>query len=221
MQKVENKQSNSPNNKTSVYVFSGEQGKRDSIIVVAQLSPEFTARLVDRWQALESGEATPAFRLEPQPKRQPITSDIHVAALKLSRTAMAAARAFGLQGNQAALSADHAISVITGTSPLALLGLTHLAADPRGRTYTPTELGKMLVDPMSAVKLNKLLEEKGLQVHDISGGWSPLEDAEGLYEWTDTAKKHSSGAPVKQLKWFVGVLDKAGVEYKPIGEVAA
>lgn len=27
------------------YVFSGEQGKRDSIIVVAQLSPEFTARL--------------------------------------------------------------------------------------------------------------------------------------------------------------------------------
>lgn len=35
------------------YVFSGEQGKRDSIIVVAQLSPEFTARLVDRWQELE------------------------------------------------------------------------------------------------------------------------------------------------------------------------
>lgn len=38
---------------TQVYVFSGEQGKRDSIVVVAQLSPEFTARLVDRWQELE------------------------------------------------------------------------------------------------------------------------------------------------------------------------
>ena len=37
----------------NVYVFSGEQGKRDSIIVVAQLCPEFTARLVDRWQELE------------------------------------------------------------------------------------------------------------------------------------------------------------------------
>lgn len=36
------------------YIFSGEQGKRDSIIVVAQLCPEFTARLVDRWQELES-----------------------------------------------------------------------------------------------------------------------------------------------------------------------
>lgn len=39
---------------TQLYVFSGEQGKRDSIIVVAQLCPEFTARLVDRWQELES-----------------------------------------------------------------------------------------------------------------------------------------------------------------------
>lgn len=28
-------------------------GKRDSFVVVAQLSPEFTARLVDRWQELE------------------------------------------------------------------------------------------------------------------------------------------------------------------------
>lgn len=30
-------------------------GKRDSFVVVAQLSPEFTARLVDRWQELEAG----------------------------------------------------------------------------------------------------------------------------------------------------------------------
>lgn len=36
------------------YVFAGEKGKRDSIIVVAQLSPELTARLVDRWQELEA-----------------------------------------------------------------------------------------------------------------------------------------------------------------------
>lgn len=32
-------------------------GKRDSYVVVAQLSPEFTARLVDRWQELESGRS--------------------------------------------------------------------------------------------------------------------------------------------------------------------
>ena len=43
------------------YVFSGELGKRDSLIVVAQLSPKFTARLVDRWQELEKAIATPAL----------------------------------------------------------------------------------------------------------------------------------------------------------------
>ncbi|USJ00882.1 phage antirepressor KilAC domain-containing protein [Xanthomonas prunicola] len=42
------------------YVFAGERGKRDSIVVVAQLSPEFTARLVDRWQELEQRVAAPA-----------------------------------------------------------------------------------------------------------------------------------------------------------------
>ncbi len=59
--KVENKQSISPNKYTSAYIFEGEQGKRDSIIVVAQLSPEFTARLVDRWQELEARLSKPAF----------------------------------------------------------------------------------------------------------------------------------------------------------------
>jgi hypothetical protein len=28
-------------------------------VIVAQLSPQFTAKLVDRWRALESGEAKP------------------------------------------------------------------------------------------------------------------------------------------------------------------
>lgn len=44
---------------TKVYVFAGEQGKRDSIIVVAQLSPEFTAKLVDRWAELERKSKQP------------------------------------------------------------------------------------------------------------------------------------------------------------------
>ena len=34
-------------------------GKRDSYVAVAQLSREFTARLVDRWQELEAAVAQP------------------------------------------------------------------------------------------------------------------------------------------------------------------
>lgn len=71
------------------YVFSGEQGKRDSIIVVAQLSPEFTARLVDRWQELEA-QQSPAFAI---PKTLP-------EALRL-----AAEQAEALERQQAQLEA--------------------------------------------------------------------------------------------------------------------
>lgn len=38
---------------SSVYVFSGKAGMRDSIVVMARLSPEFTAAIVDRWIYLE------------------------------------------------------------------------------------------------------------------------------------------------------------------------
>ena len=59
LMKVENKQSVSPNKFSNVYVFSGEQGKLDSITVVAQLCPEFTAAIVKRWYELE--RQTPTF----------------------------------------------------------------------------------------------------------------------------------------------------------------
>lgn len=35
------------------YIFSGEQGKRDTTIIVAQLSPQFLGAVVDRWIELE------------------------------------------------------------------------------------------------------------------------------------------------------------------------
>ncbi|MDD0969701.1 Rha family transcriptional regulator [Pseudomonas aphyarum] len=38
--------------------------KRDSYVIVAQLSPEFTAALVDRWQALEERAARPMTQAE-------------------------------------------------------------------------------------------------------------------------------------------------------------
>jgi len=38
-------------------------GKRDSYVIVAQLSPEFTAALVDRWQELEQKQAAPQFNI--------------------------------------------------------------------------------------------------------------------------------------------------------------
>ncbi len=51
-----------------IYEFEGEAGKRDSIIAIAQLSPQHTAILVDRWIELEkqvaAAPALPATYLD-------------------------------------------------------------------------------------------------------------------------------------------------------------
>lgn len=44
-----------------VLVFSGEEGKRDSFVVVARISPQFMARVVDRWIELENKQTMPAL----------------------------------------------------------------------------------------------------------------------------------------------------------------
>lgn len=66
--------------------------KRDSYVVVAQLSPEFTARLVDRWQELEQGLSSPvpqtfseALRLaaDLEEQKQKLTEALSAAAPKV------------------------------------------------------------------------------------------------------------------------------------------
>ncbi len=54
---VVQKEANNRTYNVEVYVFSGEQGKLDSITLVAQLCPEFTAALVKRWYELENQNA--------------------------------------------------------------------------------------------------------------------------------------------------------------------
>lgn len=58
------KEANNRTYKTEIYVFSGDKAKRDSLIVVAQLSPEFTADIVDRWIYLEKQNKSLTKQLE-------------------------------------------------------------------------------------------------------------------------------------------------------------
>ncbi|HCL5622533.1 TPA: phage antirepressor KilAC domain-containing protein [Kluyvera ascorbata] len=68
-----------------------EVNKRDSYVIVAQLCPEFTARLVDRWQELEQGNQmkvpqsfSEALRLaaELEEQKQQLKDELAVAAPK-------------------------------------------------------------------------------------------------------------------------------------------
>ncbi len=125
--------------------------------------------------------------------------------LLLAREVFKTAKLFGFDANMAILSADCYVRKIMGGGVLENMGATHLLADPRGQVYTPTELGRMLEPQLSAVKMNLELELAGLQKREF-GGWLPTDNAEGLFEWSDTGKRHGSGAPVKQLRWFQQVL---------------
>ncbi len=154
-------------------------------------------------EVLPSIRKTGSYSIPPTPA--PKLSREERYRLGVYRDAVKTARLIGFEGNMALLSADNYCKSTLGVSVLAGLGATHLLADPRGRTYTPTELGKMCTPPLSAIKLNFEIERAGLQKRDM-GEWMPTDKAAHLCEWLDTGKRHGSGAPVKQLRWFQQVL---------------
>ena len=61
---VQNKGGNNRKYTTSLYTFTGDKGKRDCLVVVAQLSPAFTANIVDRWIYLETRYQNEVKRIE-------------------------------------------------------------------------------------------------------------------------------------------------------------
>ncbi|MFW5390438.1 hypothetical protein V1951_03925 [Yersinia sp. 2544 StPb PI] len=65
------------------YNFEGDVGKRDSIVVVAQLCPEYTAQLVDNWQALENEVSR--LRISSQESSAPQETHMNNDILSLAR----------------------------------------------------------------------------------------------------------------------------------------
>ena len=68
-------------------------GKRDSYVIVAQLSPEFTARLVDRWQELEE-QARRAHPVIPQTLPEALRLAADLAEMKAKADAALADGSF-------------------------------------------------------------------------------------------------------------------------------
>ena len=66
------------------YVFSGEQGERDSYVVVAQLSPQFTAKLVDEWKRLKGATGIPQTFAEALQLAADQAKQLELAAPKVS-----------------------------------------------------------------------------------------------------------------------------------------
>lgn len=139
----------------------------------------------------------------------------HYASRKASRPELEATQVFksyhgiakllGLDKNAAAFAANSAAKSLTGTDPLAIMGVTHLLADVQELTFTPTEIGAKIGKSGRAV--NTLLAEKNLQAPN-GKAWEPTDAAKGFFRLFDTGKKHSTGVPVTQVKWYGSVIPK-------------
>lgn len=126
----------------------------------------------------------------------------------MTESSLRLAGLLGFEGNQGRLYADKLVKRQLGIGPMELLGVTGLVNQEQELHYTATELGKK--HSMSANSMNKLLAQVGLQRR--------FEYAKGRHRWEltpegrrhgvilDTAKRHSDGTPVQQIRWRESVL---------------
>lgn len=127
-------------------------------------------------------------------------------ALKLAPLAIKAARAFGLDKNAAAISANQYVCAVTGENLLANFGSTHLPAERQDtQWFTPTELSSEA--QVSARKLNEALAVAGLQERR-GKTWELTPAGHAYARLFDTSKRHNSGTMVQQIKWAPSVLQE-------------
>jgi phage regulator Rha-like protein len=183
---------------TQVCIFAGTQGKRDSIVVVAQLSPEFTARLVDRWQELEQALIT-----RPQPAVQ-IPATPASQARNIIEEGMAVAALFGVPVHIAQAESVKLARINTGFDFSGYLLVAPAQDNIREDEVMlePTELGRRL--NVSKAKINPLLAELGLQTK-VGSDWVPTEKGLSMcfkHQWVVGTKSGYN------LKWNVAAVSK-------------
>lgn len=133
------------------------------------------------------------------------SKDTVVTAKPIFEAAFSYAKLFGLEGNQALLSADKATERHTGFSPMKFLQI-ELRKEEQTLNLTPTEIGKQLNPRLSAIGTNKRLESLGYQ-EKLGAAWVPTTAGKPYAVFLDTGKKHSDGTPVTQLKWLSSIIE--------------
>lgn len=118
------------------------------------------------------------------------------------------AASMGYDENQQLFSANNAVRRVSGIDCMDLIGFTQIEYKPNIQYHTPSILGDMC--GMSAVKINLILREKGLQEeHRDSKNklvWIVTEKGKQYSRLFDTGKNKLNGTPVQQIKWSEEVI---------------
>lgn len=200
--------------------ISGQFDKRaPALILWTERGARRHAKILDNdvaWSVFEELEdcyfAGKVAQIEAQPQRPALGTIRDVAAT--FKGFFGIARMVGLDPNQAALAASRGVKNTVGVDPLGEMGVTHLLAPQQEAHVTATQIGAKICERTGAGKVsgqaaNKLLEKHGFQVRDqnADAGWAETEKGRPYAVWQDTAKRHSDGAPVRQLRWSAGIVD--------------
>ena len=143
--------------------------------------------------------------LDEQQKPKAVLNLLVIASQPIFEAAFTYAKLFGLEGNQALLSADKATERHTGFSPMRFMQI-ELKKEEQTLNLTPTEIGKQLNPRLSAIATNKRLESLGYQ-EKLGSAWVPTTAGKPYAVFLDTGKKHSDGTPVTQLKWLSSIIE--------------
>lgn len=155
------------------------------------ISPAFSLNVIRTFDSVAAND-----HAIPQERQLVVAADNFEAAKRL-------AVCLGLEGNQAIFSANKMVKSAIGVDVMEMAGVRRLENESQEMNFTPTELGAKF--GMSAVSMNKLLADCGLQHHVIykpgKKRWEVTPDGKLFAVITDTSKKHSDGKPVQQILW--------------------
>ena len=141
---------------SQTYIFEGEKGKRDSIVVVARLSPQFTARLVDRWQELESQQVTQKQQTLPA---LPIEADIRGIGVIAEVMRLPDSGKLGMIRSYCQENAPRIVPVL----PAYAIDAPIVAGTASSGSSEPTApITKIVAGITSAAKANQALHRAGL-----------------------------------------------------------